>query len=212
MSLFCHTTTHGRIDRPGTGGPGSTREGRQGTERVCAADGHRCSERQGNGSSRNPHRNVAFLPHDDARAHRQAGHGRAGFDSGRQAGHGTGMRGRRAPLLGSLPGRYRAREAACMSPLRAGPPRPTPTPRTPIGALRDARPPTKPETVSGPAPGLRNPRDTPPNGYVREAACTPPYGADVPRPHPTCPIEPYGTLRTGLATKRTGKAEAVSPQ
>ena len=111
---------------------GRVRLGKAGTARVCAADGHRCSERQGNGSSRNPHRNVAFLPHDDARAHRQAGHGRAGFDSGRQARHGTGMRGRRAPLLGSLLGRYRAREAACMSPYgldRPGPP-PRPEPRS----------------------------------------------------------------------------------
>ena len=82
----------------------------------------------------------------------------------------------------TLPPRYPAREAACTPPYGTDPPRPHHRhARTPDGAPRDARAPAKPETVSGPAPGPRNPRDTPADGYVREAART----------------APNGTLRTG---------------
>ena len=59
--------------------------------------------------------------------------------------------------------RARDREAACTPPYGTNPPRPA---RTPNGAPRDAKTPAKPETVSGPAPGPRNPRDTPADGHV----------------------------------------------
>ena len=92
----------------------------------------------------------------DATNPRQARYGYA-----RQAGAAARL------ATGTLP-RPRSRLHAA---LRDGPaPARTTGARTPNGAPRDAREPAKPETVSGPAPGPRNPRDTPADGHIREAA------------------------------------------
>ena len=177
--------------RPCRAGPGSRLDA---TQRGAVRHRARC-----------PYRNaLGALRRAQAAAGRSSTRGRVGRRGGR-----TNDRPRGSAHVDGVKAR-RARAAAPSPPARlpagrdeAGHHR---TDRTALDASRNARRRTKPETSPARPPATSAPAEPP-----REAACTPPYGADALRAHHRPPRDPHDAPRDPRPSRNPNRSRASGP-